>query len=165
MGRAGSSPKPRRWTCPQHGCVAKNDPAKRTCAGCGERRRTTATGHRSTAEKMHRLLVRPPGTPCFNCGGMVGVQDAHIIGKGQGPSPAVMWHPLNGIPLCEGPGSRQCHKRFDTNLIDRDELILRFLGPKKWAELKAAAQIRWNRDWVAVKKRLEAQLAAAKEIA
>ena len=149
--------KPRRWLCPQHGCSGKNDPQKKTCATCGLRRRTTATGHRNTAKKLWAKLMKP-GTPCFLCGGLVGVQRAHIIGRGQNRNPAVQWHHWNQMPLCKGPGSRGCHADFDEYRLDREALILRYLGVQAWTELQMAARERWDRDWPGVLARLREQL-------
>lgn len=150
--------KPRRWKCQQYGCSGVNDPKVRTCSACRLRRATKATGHRSTAKKLWARLMAP-GTPCFLCGGTVGVQRAHIIGRGQNRSPAVQWHPWNQIPLCKGPGSRQCHANFDEYRLDREALIRRYLGVQAWGELQMAAMERWDRNWPGVLARLREELA------
>lgn len=147
----------RRWQCRM--CPRLNDGAQRRCGGCGVSRHPTANAYRQRARKLHVEIVRPAGTRCFSCGGLVGVQDAHLIGRGQNRSPAVQWHPDNGAPLCKGPGSKDCHTAFDEYRIDREALITRYLGPARWAALKEAATKRWDHDWLGVISRLRAALA------
>ena len=137
--------KARRWQC--RFCGHLSVTGQKLCSKCRMGRKTSAKHLAKTARILHTQIVRPAGTRCFNCNGITGVQDAHIIGKGQNRSPAVQWHPYNGIPLCKGPGSMECHTKFDSYQLDREALALRYLGAQRYQELKEAATKRWNKDW------------------
>jgi hypothetical protein len=122
-------------------------------------KRTSLT---KSIRKVWRLLIVQnrdgEPRPCINCGTFVGVQAAHIIGVAQ--SKAVMFHPDNGLPLCEGPGTAGCHKRFDSYQLDRDALIERAIGAERYAGLKAASIKAERVDKNAVLATMKARLAA-----
>lgn len=94
---------------------------------------------RKDAELRRLTLLDSEGNPkpCANCGGLVGVQAAHVIPRSQ--SRAVHWLPENILPLCAGPGSRSCHARFDSHRINRLELIERTIGLEAYRALNVAA--------------------------
>lgn len=94
---------------------------------------------RKDAELRRLTLLDAEGNlrPCVNCGGLVGVQAAHIIPRSQ--SRAVHWDPRNILPLCAGPGSRSCHYNFDSHRINRLELIERTIGLDAYRALNVAA--------------------------
>lgn len=119
-------------TSAMDGHPADPHPTKRTPKKKSQNRRKDAELRRLT-------LLDSEGNPrpCVNCGGLVGVQAAHIIPRSQ--SRAVHWDPRNILPLCAGPGSNSCHARFDRHLIDRLGLIEKTIGLDAYRALNVAA--------------------------
>lgn len=154
LRRKAAVKRPRRWQCQYDGFL--NEAGSRKCAGrCQSKRGKKASSWESEARKLHRQVVVPFPPRCFNCGLFSDkVQDAHIIGRGRNPNPAVKWHPLNGVPLCSGPGTNACHYKMDSSRIDPYQVAMNYLGLDRYNELMLAAQGRWDRDWPAVIQRL-----------
>src|SRR3990167_1294966 len=147
--------RPRRWACAF--CPSRNEPGKRKCVGCGVGRATRRTSLRARADGLWRRLIVGPDPRCRRCGAKgCRIEAAHIIGR---RNLAVRFDLRNGLPLCAGPGTNDCHRAFDSYRFDREAFIEDAIGKDAYRELRQRATVVFDGDYVSViaglKKALE----------
>lgn len=86
------------------------------------------------ADRLLRLIVRER-VQCERCGGP-GSQVAHIVRRRYN---AVRCDERNVWWLCNGPGTRECHRRVDVSAEHYDLLVFQTIGWDLHAELRALA--------------------------
>lgn len=67
------------------------------------------------------------------------------------------WHPKNGLLMCTGPTTKNCHYWFDNVATPavRREFVVKQIGEETVVELEQSASVMWDKDFAKAKAGLK----------